>query len=215
MKVDIADYRNTESGAVVILGNGPSLDNYQDKTFKCPVIGINMSYLYAPKQDYYLTVARDRLDDIAQGKIKAEKAIFTCTQRVNRIPEDSEQKILCADMSIQDVYSEYYNLQCLFHCDLTRPILATFGGIYAIQAAFFLGFNPIYLIGFEGGGKLHCSKHPLLGKGWGPLEHHIRVHWHVHHWLQHNPGFEIYQAIPDSGLPYYPYAKDFENEYVG
>jgi len=87
MLVPIEQFAGIESGPAVILGNGPSLNNYKDRQFACPIIGINSSTSYWPDQDYYVTVAYARLAEVASGEVTARKAVFTCLQKRHAVPD--------------------------------------------------------------------------------------------------------------------------------
>jgi len=218
LRVDIANYKGVEFGPAVILGNGPSLDQYEGKEFDSAIVGINCSYLYFPNQDYYVTVAYDRLADVASGTIEAKKAVITCLHKAHAIPDEISQKVAYLDMSLPDDYYEKSPEKMVFDPDISVPIRGTFGGILAIQSAIFLGFNPIYLVGFEGGSLEHCKKYPAGCRVWSvdgkesaaakwgyiPPEYHLACHWHVYAWLEQRTDIKVYQTNPDAIINWYP-----------
>ena len=211
MKAEISEYRNVESGSVVILGSGPSLNIYEGAEFACDIIGINLSFVMFPKQQYYTTVARDRLSDVDLGTIKADKAVFSCLHKANLVRNEIPQKILWVNMAMDDIYAKVARRKCIFTFDLEELVHKTFGGIFSIQIALFLGYRDIYLVGFDGGNdKFREGLKYIEHKGITP-EYHAACMWHPYAWLkQHNEYFpeapvNIYNCSPKSGIPWFPF----------
>lgn len=203
MKIPIETLANTESGPAVIIGNGPSMNDFKGRKFCCPIIGINLSVAYWPKQDYFVTVAYDRLQDIVSGKITADKAVFTCLHKAHVVPDSIPQPVAFADMSKDDLYLQAYKQKIsIFNPDLTQPTYKTFGGIFAVQVGFFLGFNPLYVIGFDGG--THHFKDYRRDNI--PPEYHNFCFWSVFDWLEKHPEYKLYNCNKASKITWFEYA---------
>lgn len=198
MYVNAEVYRNIETGPVAILGNGPSL-NYWDVTkLACPTIGINLSSDRI-ESEYWVTVALDRAQDVAAGKITAKKAVVT--QR--DIPHECLQKVIKVDMPLPDNYGKYaaQNIN-IFHYNLTLPLPKTFGGMLAVQTALFLGYTKIYLLGMDGGTHhfyQHCRDNI-------PPNYHRDCFWHVYDWMCNQQKVHIYQTNPSAVINWFPSA---------
>jgi hypothetical protein len=187
-----------ESGPVAILGNGPSLNNWDLTKLDCPTIGINLSSDRI-ESEYWVTVARDRADDVATGKITAKKAVIT--QRVAHITDACPQLVVPVCMPLPDnygAYSEYgFNI---FRYDLTKPLHKTFGGMLAVQAALFLGYTTLYLIGMDGG-TYHFYPHQRDNI---PPNYHRNCFWHVYDWWRGQTAVRIYQTNPSAVIDWFP-----------
>jgi hypothetical protein len=175
------------------------MNKYKGKEFDCPIIGINLSVEYWRDQDYFVTVAYDRLADIAAGKITARKAVFTCLHKAHAIPDSIPQPIAYADMSKPDIYAK--SAEGIFDIDLTKPTYKTFGGLFATQVAWFLGYNPVYVVGFDGG--THHFK-PYRRDNI-PAEYHNACFGHVKYWLMDNPEYMLYNCNENSAIEWFDY----------
>lgn len=207
MRLPIAQFKGIESGPVVIIGNGPSMNDFEGKTFACPIIGINLSVDYFPEQSYFVTVAFDRLNDIAAGKIRANKAVFTCLHKAHVVPDKITQPIVFADMSKEDLYFKLavcgfmppkHNI---FDPDLEKPTFKTFGGMFAIQVALFLGFTTLYLVGFDGG-TVHFKEYR---RDHIPAEYHNMCFSHVKEYLKDKPNIKLYNCSKTSKIVWFEY----------
>jgi len=215
MRVPIEQFQNVESGPCVIIGNGPTMNDWKGAEWDCPIIGINRSVDFWSEQDYFVTVAWDRLGDIVEGKITAKKAVFTCLHKASASLDELPQTITYADMSISDIYATTaVKGLSMFSTDLTRPILRTFGGVYAVQVAWYLGYNPLYLIAFDGGTEKFYGWHPRL-KELGPNGmlinggYHNLVFWHVKDFMDKNKdkGYMIYNCNSNSAIRWFDHAQ--------
>ena len=211
MRIPIESYRNTESGPVVILGNGPSLSKHIGQKFSCPIMGINRSVDYWPEQDYFVTVAYDRLADVASGKITAKKAVFSCLHKAEVVPENIPQKITYASMPLPDDYAVLAQKGIVaFSKDLTKPIKSCFGGVYATQAALYLGFSEVNLIGFDGGTTKFYGWHPRLVE-YAPCglrineTYHKLVFWHLAEYVKVHKEVKVYNCNKDSAIDWFEY----------
>ncbi len=198
MKVNIEDYRNCEVGSVAILGNGPSLNHWNLSKLSCPTIGINLS-TEAVLSDYFVTVAKDRAQDVNEGKITAKKAVITHRE----IDPSISQSVLQVSMPLPDTYGVHADTGLnIFNSDLTLLLHKTFGGMLATQAAIFLGYTRIYLLGIDGGVE------NFSGTTRGdsiPASYHRKCFWHLYDWWRDQMGtVRIYQTNPDSAIDYFP-----------
>jgi hypothetical protein len=200
VEIKIQTLQNVERGPVAILGRGPDLNNWKGKKFSVPIIGINTTWKAFPDQEYYVTVAYESITHFNVGDVKiVKKAVFSTSEKRKGF-RPTKFPVAFADMSLTDDYSHQYKRRCVFDPDLSKPTRATFGGLYAIQCALFLGYNPIYLVGFWGGGMRHFDK---PGIGYIPVDYHQRCHWHVQEWLKSHPEIMIYQTCKDAPLTGY------------
>lgn len=228
MRVPAEQFQNTESGPCVIIGNGPSMNKYKGKEWACPAIGINLSIDYWPNEDYFVTVAFDRLANIAAGDITAKKAVFTCLHKEHAVPPTIPQPVVYADMEYDDIYATFArkrrvqikadgkvglvenleghikrNPEGIFGFDLTKPTYKTFGGLFAVQVGFFLGFNPLYVVGFDGGTE-HFKDYR---RDHIPAEYHHACFFHVYAFLEENPQYKLYNCSEESKITWFPHAE--------
>ncbi len=134
--------RNMESGPVALLGNGPSLKLWPLDRLSCPAIGINLSYRRL-KSKYHCFVAGGMFEALIEGNLRGALVFhpFRYLQRYNKFPKSFCQNQL---VTIPELVK-----QKEFCWDLDRGSDATFGGIFAIQVALFLGFTELYLLGYD------------------------------------------------------------------
>lgn len=164
--------RNTESGPVALLGNGPSLNRWPLDRLSCPTIGINTRHI---KSKYHCFVAGAMVERLIKGQLRGSIVFhpFRYLQRLVKTPKTVKQNSL---VLIPELVK-----QREFSWNLVQGSDATFGGIFAIQVALFLGFKEIYLLGYdehnaEGHYKefdrkrLHLPWYPLVKKAIDGLE---------------------------------------------
>jgi hypothetical protein len=134
--------QNTESGPVALLGNGPSLKLWPLDRLSCPAIGINLSYRWL-RSKYHCFVTGGMVEGLITGKLKGALVFHPSRylQRYYKFPKSFHQNQLVA---IPELVK-----QKEFCWDLDRGSDATFGGIFAIQVALFLGFTELYLLGYD------------------------------------------------------------------
>jgi len=207
MYIEPTYFKGMESGPVAILGNGPSLNNWDLTKLTCPTIGINLSSDRI-ESEYWVTVARDRADDVQVGKITAKKAVIT--QRTECITENIPQVVIPVSMPLPDNYGMYGEKHSrdyqpsdngvnLFQYDLTLPMRKTFGGMLAVQSALFLGYTELYLIGIDGGTH-HFYPHRRDNI---PANYHRACFWHVYDWWKNQNAIRIYQTNPDAVINWF------------
>jgi hypothetical protein len=190
-------FKGCERGPVAVLGNGPSLNNWNLERLNCDTVGINLSSDVI-ESEYWVTVAKDRADDVEAGKITAKKAVIT--QRVDHISESSLQVVLPVYMPLPDNYGVYSGQINIFRPDLDKPMVKTFGGMLAVQAAIYLGYSPIYLIGIDGGTH---HFYPHRRDNIAP-SYHKACFWHVYDWWRNQTDVQIYQTNPDAVINWFP-----------
>ena len=93
----------------------------------------------------------------------------------------------------------------IFSIDLTKPVRKTFGGIFATQVAFFLGYTTAYLVGFDGGTEKFYGFHTREGETFA-VYHNLCMK-HIHWWLQDHPQHKIYNCSKDSRIEWFEYAE--------
>ncbi|MHA2389973.1 MAG: hypothetical protein ACXACW_14735 [Candidatus Hodarchaeales archaeon] len=149
----LEQYYNKESGRVFLLGNGPSLAEYDiSKLNPNEVIAINRSWRECPTALYYCT-SGDLQKQIGNPKnvlflgqpeqiknIKCPAPVILIQTRILgvRIPEPK------TSLGIPPQF------------DLRWGWPPTHVGLFALYAAWFLGFREIWLLGYDGYG-LHYS----------------------------------------------------------
>jgi hypothetical protein len=146
------------------------------------VIGINKTGWgeYWPDQKYFVCVSNDRLDDVNNHAITWEKAMFSCAHKSFRVPEPYPRDIVWVSMPLPDDYFSLAGKVCVFNPDLTKPTRKTFGGMFALQVALFLGYTEIYLLGYDGGVANFTGVTRGDNITW---DYHDKCFWHPRYWL--------------------------------
>jgi hypothetical protein len=225
MKVEAEQFRDAESGTVAILGNGPSINDWDLSKLDCDTIGINRSTDYIQSK-YYATVAKAFAKKVENGEISGHKAVFTCRE----ISEECPEPIVQVNMGLPDSYLKYAGygireivdarteevVECklrlhpsgkipIFSYDLAKPMHATFSGMLALQAALFLGYKKVFLIGMDGGIK-RCDgddadwfRHKVIME-----EYHKLCFWHVKAWWENQNDVVIRQTNPQAIIDWFP-----------
>lgn len=136
---DIADVKGTQSGACVVLGNGPSVATTDIRAFRLPVIGCNRTFpgfpgYDGPDPDWYCAI--DTLW-IERGEIRNRRGLVNMSQHH-------------APIGLR--VSKSYRMDP-WSFDLARDgVVPVDTGYCAMQVAVYLGFTELLLVGFEGKG---------------------------------------------------------------
>lgn len=134
--------RNKESGPVALLGNGPSLKRWPLDRLNCPTIGINKSW-ERTKSKYHCFVSGYFVEQFNTGIVESEVVFFSFRfiQRLAKNFVSQYKGLLVPVMEMPKQRKLQWNL--------SQGSDATFGGIFAIQVALFLGFKKLYLLGYD------------------------------------------------------------------
>ena len=185
------EYYDIERGAVAILGNGPTLNDFQLDKLSIPTIGVNRSYKKV-KSKYHCFVTPRILNSVLAGWLRGTGAIFC--------PRDAF--VLNRPIATSDPGHSHWgnvgipyvpvdnNWDGPFHYDLTNSVNASFGGILGIITAMWLGYRDLYLIGFDGDGRHFYDEetHPdVYGQ-------QVVVLKQLRTWLDNHPTFRVYQT---------------------
>jgi len=146
-RVNIADFRGTQSGPVALLGNGPSLSGWDLSALaeRMPLFGINRSWkiIETPWRCY---VDEYHHEDIRLGRAPAPEIAFTV-----RDPNRLELPCLTVEVPWTPITQETPKRR-FCGAELDRGSFGPFAGYFALEIARWMGFNPIYLLGYDGDG---------------------------------------------------------------
>lgn len=142
-------YKDIHRGLrVVIVGNGPSAEQYFGKHFDAVVMGVNRSWQYpiGPAR-YFATMNSSHFNDVFMGKHRpAPHTVFARASIRNRY---RSLKHCRYGWYVVFVEQEGTSSPENFSVDLTQFVAHCFSGIFAIQVALYMGFSEIYLVGFD------------------------------------------------------------------
>lgn len=150
MTLDITDYRNVhEDEPVLLLGNGSSLDQIDLPRVAVRMIGMNRSWRRHAAEYHCCFSRMPYLHEIDRG-LHDPPVLFVASTGAEevlgwmRVHLNTERIILIPRaVSPQVGWSEFPSKG--WWPDIT--------GVFAIRIAAWMGFNPIYLVGYDCGGK--------------------------------------------------------------
>jgi len=139
--MSIAEYRGIASGEVAILGNGPSLMQQIPMLGDVDTIGINASLQHHPSK-WHCAMDQESLIQLPEMKYEAD-VLFT-TNLLYRLPKTNTKQVSMPTRHMDIGWSK----------DLTDCIYSGKATIwFALQIAAWLGYQDIYLMGFDLSGK--------------------------------------------------------------
>ncbi len=159
-QIRMEDLKNTESGPVCLLGSGPSAKDVDFYKINMPCIGINQSWRDMDTP-WRVFIDPSNWMDLYQGTApKPELAIFPFPAHNNQaqmrvgireghifmgIHPKIPDLTACVIMHLPEGQTMYkFNA-----FKLDEGTFAPFSGIFALELAIWVGYNPIYLVGFD------------------------------------------------------------------
>lgn len=151
--MNISELHNTESGPVALLGNGLSLYSLDLRGWaaRMPLFGINRSWEMAETR-WRCYVDRPHHEAIARGQAPAPKIAFHPEGMIPR-------KVHIPPMPCETVAVKWLPRLHDFRpptpfrgLELSGGSYCHFAGFFALEIVTWLGFNPIYLLGYDGSG---------------------------------------------------------------
>lgn len=152
----INNYRNSRSGRLFILGNGPSLlDNDLTRLDKYEVMTINRSWRDVPGAMFHLASG-----DLTGIRQPPQNILFYGTESMyppTRIAQFPSNIILIRMQGPGHIFKEvsYVGIPRAF--DLRYGWNVTAGGVLAIYCAWWLGYRDLYLMGYDGYGNHYTN----------------------------------------------------------
>ncbi len=151
--MNIADFHNAESGPVALLGNGPSLAEWDLPALaeRMPLFGMNTSWkLIETRWRCYVDVAHH--DDIRLGRAPAPEVAFFLEDHCRKAkPEPLGPALTRVGVSISS-RPRPSGEHGFCGAALGGGSFGLFAGYLALEIAQWMGFNPIHLIGYDGEG---------------------------------------------------------------
>jgi hypothetical protein len=157
--IPIEDVFKTETGTIFILGNGPSLNNFDlSKLDKDHVMTMNRSWREVPGARYHLNIA-----DITSVHKQPQHMLFF--GNYDAVGPAVLKKIKCPVILIQTsrvqrkyLWKKKRNLKIPPGLDLRNGHQCpTQAGVLALRCAWFLGYDTAVLLGYDGYG-LHYTE---------------------------------------------------------
>lgn len=206
MKTTIFDFKDTHSGSIFILGNGPSLDEIEDfSRLPYPTFGVNRSWRKIRSEWHFISPPDCYFKELAQGKWSADY-IFTpgrienCYLKLEKHGEHEQHEQIF----------DHFNFIVL-PCD-TNPrkrgrkkfpyVEFSMAGIMAMEIAKYMGFTVLYLLGFDGGHFGHFKT--------GEADHDPTFidhdkEYHSKMWKRYvNDGIRVYNCSMESKIMTWP-----------
>lgn len=194
------DYHNTESGPVVLLGNGPSLKDWNLSRLECPTIGTNRSYKIHPSKCLCFVTSK-LMSEVMRGQCFNKVKTIFCPEFLLYSPRwYSDPKHSCWDNVRHWWVPLVGDWAPMFGYDLTKPIQLQFAGQLAIAVALWLGFTEVYLIGYDGHGGHFNDLDPThdISDAQRPALEAAAA------WADTSPIVNIYQTNPESAFQCFP-----------
>jgi len=201
--MNITDFRDTQSGPVALLGNGPTLGTWVESlksklaptvlerveigpprlgvnvdgkfavsvvltgfTKQLPLIGINRSWklIETPWRCY---VDEAHHDDIRLGRAPAPEMAFS-------VRDPNRLEVPCPSVVVPwTPVTQETPKQRFCGAELDVGSFGPFAGYFALELARWMGFNPIYLFGYDGDGghfdELDFERPELETRTWNGL----------------------------------------------
>ena len=196
-----AEYRNVETGAVAILGNGASLNDYPVDRLSIPAIGVNRSYKKL-KTKYHCFVTPVMFNDVISGRLAGTDVVFCPWECfvLNR-PGTTHDPGHSHWDNVQIRYVPVCTVgrHTKYHFDLENSVEANFGGLLAIMVAMWLGYSTIYLLGFDGDGT-HFYDEAKHANDYSPQ---VAAFERLRDWLADHSEYNVYQTNPASLIHFF------------
>lgn len=202
----IFDFKDTHSGPIFILGNGPSLDEIEDfNKLPYPTFGVNRSWRKIRSKWHFIPPADCYFKELAKGKWKAQY-IFT----PGRIENAFEKLRLfgkpgaihkCNFIIVpcnQEVYSKINVTKGEF------PFIDfSLSGIMAMETAKYMGFKTFYLLGFDGGHIGYFNTGDKRDKNTTGIDHDKQYFSKIE-WRYRRDNVKVYNCNMDSAIMTWP-----------
>lgn len=130
MIVQLEEFRNIRRGPCAVLGNGPSLSWYENLSI--PAIGVNRSWRFR-ETEYHCALDPQHVDELREGRWTTRMLITTKKTASEDIPVES-----VVGIDNDDVPAGMMGGRWFYNC-----------GALAVQIACWLGYSPVYLLGFD------------------------------------------------------------------
>jgi len=163
----IEAYFAIESGPCFILGNGPSLNNY-DLSLLNPnnSITMNRSWKVLPGAKYHCNTM-----DITSVQNTPQNIIFLGPEE-DAVGASVLRKIKCPVILVQmgtvkpsRLRPKRLKLSIPSRLDLRNGWSQSHCGVFALACAWWLGYNPIFLLGYDGYGYHYITdRYKLIGR---------------------------------------------------
>lgn len=155
----ISALHNTETGPVALLGNGRSLASWDlDAVAEMmPLFGINRSWKLATTR-WTCFVDGENDDELRTGVAPWPELVFCIEEppglrpSLRRISIRNAPRLPPGVERSQIVIVQQHHERRFSGLDLDRGSCGMFAGHFALEIVTWLGFNPIYLLGFDGHG---------------------------------------------------------------
>jgi hypothetical protein len=143
---DINYYKDLVEGPVLLLGNGPSIKTINPSSLSVPTIGIHRSWHLMPSNFHVILRSHPRYDYWTNHweeftKLKHQPdVVFTSDVRPPEVELNKTKLVVIPGVP---------NKQVKFSLDLSKGSGYFHAGTLALEVAVWLGYNPIYLIGYD------------------------------------------------------------------
>lgn len=156
--VPVDEVRCKFSGRIFLLGNGPSLkENNLDLLDKSEVMSINRAGRDCPGAKFHLCSG-----DLTQLGTTPEYILFYGVESMYptpRLAHINSKVILTRIQGPGHIFEEKPSIGLPRALDLRYGWQVTAGGVLAIYIAWWMGYNPIYLLGYDGYGTHYTDRH--------------------------------------------------------
>ena len=201
---DIAEYRNTNTGRLFILGNGPSLLDYDLSLLKVDqTMTMNRTWRAIPGAMYHCCSG-----DLTGIRQLPQHVLFLGQpEQYPRVPKSLQCPVILVQTRIMGVRIPKVKpiTGIAPELDLRRGWPPTHCGLFAVFAAHWLGFKEVFLLGYDGYGG-HCT-----AKDADHIPDHAKV---VPEFKKHvstllalaDPVFKVYNCNPNNAYGNLPIA---------
>jgi len=156
--MDLLRLRHSEEGEpVLILGTGPSLDQLRDtEDIGISTMTMGRSWRKGFSSTHVLNSKADYWDEVIEGRLRPDLIVKLIPNMLTAINAYKYHKSLdhCPPTVFIDFHftgSDDFPLSL----DLTQGSAARWLGVLAMEVALWMGYSPIYLIGYDCGDEGH------------------------------------------------------------
>ncbi len=154
MRLELSAFRDTCSGPVCILGNGPSLDTVDIAKLACPTIGVNRSWRKVVSHWHCCSASDVYFRDIATQRWQPHYVFTLGTLESVKRKIDEYTPVGVEPINIDSFVVTPNAFEKPNMLDWpgreVPPLCFTLTGIFAIWLGAYMGFKPIYLLGYDG-----------------------------------------------------------------
>jgi len=213
MNNHITTFKNTALGDVVILGNGPSIDDVDfSKLVNLHTIGVNRSWRKCRSYWHFIPPADCYFKELANGKWSANY-IFT----PGRL-ENAEEKIRRLSITPNNRTFNFITMPCDSNerynkkpvTDIFPNVGFTMSGVMAMELAAYIGFTTLHLVGFDGGSVGHFkTEDPRDVKSTG-IDHNAYHDKLFYKWQRQNINVKVYNYSVKSLITTWTFRNSFD-----